>query len=154
MAGLSGKEVVYDLYGGTGSIGIYLSKEAHRFIGVEYVQDAVDDAWKNAELNGITHGSFFAGDMKEVLNDEFIGQHGKPDVLITDPPRTGMHVDVVNKILEIEAPKVVYVSCNPATLARDLELLAQKYEVVELQPVDLFPHTHHVENVALLILKK
>lgn len=154
MAGLSGKEVVYDLYGGTGSIGIYLSKEAHRFIGVEYVQDAVDDAWKNAELNGITHGSFFAGDMKEVLNDEFIGQHGKPDVLITDPPRTGMHVDVVNKILEIEAPKVVYVSCNPATQARDLELLAQKYEVVELQPVDLFPHTHHVENVALLILKK
>lgn len=153
MAGLSGTETVYDLYSGTGSIGIFLSGKAKTFVGVEYVEDAVKDAWKNAELNNITHGKFYAGDMKDILNDAFIQEHGAPDVLITDPPRTGMHTDVVKKILEINAPKVVYVSCNPATQARDLELLAQGYDVVELQPVDLFPHTHHVENVALLISK-
>lgn len=153
FAGLTGNEVIYDLYSGTGSIGIFLSAAASKVVGVEYVQDAVDDAWYNAKLNNLSHCSFFAGDMKEVLNNDFIAEHGKPDVLITDPPRTGMHEDVVKKILELASPRVVYVSCNPATQARDLELLQEKYKVVRIKPVDMFPHTHHVENVALLELK-
>lgn len=153
FAGLSGNEVVYDLYTGTGSIALFVSDGASKVVGVEYVAQAVEDAYANAKLNDISHVSFFAGDMKEVLNDEFIALHGKPDVIITDPPRAGMHEDVVNKMLEIGAQKVVYVSCNPATQARDLKLLCTKYQITAIQPVDMFPHTHHVENVVLLTLK-
>lgn len=153
FAGLTGNELVYDLYTGTGSIACYIADEASKVIGVEYVEDAIKDAMINADLNKIHNAQFFAGDMKDVLNDEFIQQHGKPDVIITDPPRAGMHEDVVNKLLELEAVTVVYVSCNPATQARDLNLLANKYSVIKAQPVDMFPHTHHVENVVLLKLK-
>ena len=119
-------------------------------IGVEFVEDAIADARINSEINGITNTEFYAGDMKEILNREFLARHGKPDVIITDPPRAGMHLDVINTILEADAPKVVYVSCNPATQARDLELMAHKYKITRVQPVDMFPHTAHVENIVLL----
>jgi 23S rRNA (uracil1939-C5)-methyltransferase len=153
LAELSGKEVVYDLYCGTGSIGIFVSKLAKKVIGVELVAAAIDDAKENATLNHLSHTSFFAGDVIDICNDEFFAEHGRPDVIITDPPRAGMHEKLVKKILEMNAPVVVYVSCNPATQARDLNLLSEKYAVTKIQPVDMFPHTHHIENVVQLKLK-
>lgn len=153
FAALTGTENVYDLYTGTGSIACYVADGAKKVIGVEYVEEAIADAKLNAELNGIRNTEFFAGDMKDVLNDEFIAIHGKPDVVITDPPRAGMHEDVVKKILEMQSERIVYVSCNPATQARDLSLLETAYTIEKVQPVDMFPHTHHVENVALLVRK-
>lgn len=154
FAGLTGNENIYDLYTGVGSIALFVSKLAKQVVGIENVEPAIEDAKINAALNNITHTHFYAGDMKDVLNDELIAKHGKPDVIITDPPRAGMHPDVIAKILEVAAPKVVYVSCNPATQARDIALMQEKYEVTKVQPVDMFPHTHHVENIALLELKK
>jgi 23S rRNA (uracil1939-C5)-methyltransferase len=154
FAELTGTEIVYDLYCGTGSIGIFVSKHAKKIIGVEVIEEAIEDAKKNAALNNITHAHFFAGDVIKICNDEFFKTHGKPDVIITDPPRAGMHEKLVIKLLEMEAPKIVYVSCNTATQARDLQLLSEKYKVEKIQPVDMFPHTHHIESVALLTLKK
>ena len=152
-AELSGGETVYDLYCGTGSIGIFVSRQAARVIGVEVVEAAVEDARENALLNGIGHASFFAGDVIDICQDEFFAAHGRPDVIITDPPRAGMHTDLVGKILDMAAPTVVYVSCNPATQARDLQLLDAKYTVTKVQPVDMFPHTHHIENIVQLKLR-
>jgi 23S rRNA (uracil1939-C5)-methyltransferase len=153
FAGLTGNEVVYDLYCGTGSIGIFVSKQAKKIIGVEVIEDAIEDAKENAALNNINHAQFFAGDVIKICNDDFFATHGKPDVIITDPPRAGMHDKLVNKLLEIAAPKIVYVSCNTATQARDIGLLSEKYSVEKIQPVDMFPHTHHIECVVLLKLK-
>ena len=153
FASLTGSEVVYDLYTGTGSIASFVAAKASKVIGIEYVQEAIDDANYNAKLNNIHNMKFFAGDMKDVFTESFMKTHGKPDVIITDPPRAGMHEDVIRCILNSGAPKVVYVSCNPSTQARDLLLLSEKYEVLKLQPVDMFPHTAHVENIALLKLK-
>lgn len=150
FAGLTGNETVYDLYTGTGTIANFVSRQAAKVIGIEYVPEAIEDAKVNAELNGITNTSFYAGDMKDILVDEFIQQNGHPDVIITDPPRAGMHDDVINTILNAEPKRIVYVSCNPATQARDLNLLSVKYVVKKVRPVDMFPHTHHVENVVLL----
>ena len=150
---LSGTETVYDLYCGTGSIGIFISKMAKRIVGVEMIADAIEDAKENAALNNIHHADFFAGDVIKVCDDAFFAAHGKPGVIITDPPRAGMHEKLVKKILDISAPVVVYVSCNPATQARDLRLLDEKYDVTKVQPVDMFPHTHHIENVVQLKLK-
>lgn len=147
FASLTGEEVVYDLYTGTGSIASFVSSKAKRVIGIEYVQEAIDDATENAKLNNITNMDFIAGDMKEVLTEDFFNRFGKPDVIITDPPRAGMHEAVVKRILESGAKRLVYVSCNPATQARDLLLLSEKYRFTRIQPVDMFPHTHHVENV-------
>jgi len=152
-AELTGNETVYDLYCGTGSIGIFVSRQAKKVIGVEMIDDAIADAKENALLNNIHHGEFFAGDVIKICDDTFFAAHGKPDVIITDPPRAGMHEKLVKKILEIAAPTVVYVSCNPATQARDLRLLDEKYAVTKVQPVDMFPHTHHIENVVQLKLK-
>lgn len=152
-AELTGKETVYDLYCGTGSIGIFVSKMAKKIIGVEMIAEAIADAKENAALNNIHHAEFFAGDVIKICEDAFFAAHGKPDVIITDPPRAGMHEKLVKKILEIAAPTVVYVSCNPATQARDLRLLDEKYKVTKVQPVDMFPHTHHIENVVQLKLK-
>jgi len=152
FAALTGKETVYDLYCGTGSIGIFMSKGAKKIIGVELIEDAITDARENAALNNITHAEFFAGDVIKICNDEFFSVHGRPDVIITDPPRAGMHEKLVIKLLEIAAPAIVYVSCNTATQARDIALLAEKYIVEKIQPVDMFPHTHHIECVALLKL--
>jgi 23S rRNA (uracil1939-C5)-methyltransferase len=153
FAGLTGKEIVYDLYCGTGSIGIYLSNKAGKIIGVETVAEAVEDAKRNAELNNVTHAAFYAGDVIDVCTDDFFRQHGRPDVIITDPPRAGMHEKLVKKLLEIGAAKIVYVSCNVATQARDLALLHERYRVERVQPVDMFPHTHHIESVVLLTLR-
>jgi 23S rRNA (uracil1939-C5)-methyltransferase len=153
FADLQGTETVYDLYCGTGSIGLFLSGKAGKVIGVETVAEAVADAKENAALNGITHADFFAGDVIDICSDAFFAEHGRPDIIITDPPRVGMHEKLVRKILDIGAPRVVYVSCNPATQARDLALLDERYAVERIQPVDMFPHTHHIENVALLTLK-
>ena len=150
---LTGKEIVYDLYCGTGSIGIFVSKMAKKVIGVELIPAAVEDAKENAQLNHLSNTSFFAGDVIDICNDDFFTAHGKPDVIITDPPRAGMHEKLVRKILEMSAPTVVYVSCNPATQARDLSLLNEKYAVTKIQPVDMFPHTHHIENVVQLKLR-
>jgi len=141
------------LYCGTGSIGLFVSKFAKKLIGVEMVADAIEDAKENAALNGVNHASFFAGDVIDICNDAFFETHGKADVVITDPPRAGMHEKLVKKLLEIAAPTVVYVSCNPATQARDLALLSEKYQVTKIQPVDMFPHTLHIENVVQLKLK-
>jgi 23S rRNA (uracil1939-C5)-methyltransferase len=152
-AGLTGNEVVYDLYTGTGTIGLFLAKHAAKIVGLEYVDMAVEDAKINASLNGITNATFFAGDMKKVLTREFIAIHGNPDVIITDPPRAGMDLDVVNQILEVQPHTIVYVSCNPATQARDLALLDVAYEVDVVHPVDMFPQTHHVENIVRLKLR-
>lgn len=152
-AELTGKETVYDLYCGTGSIGIFVSDKAKKIIGVEQVEEAIIDAKENAALNNITHSFFTAGDVIDICNDDFFATHGKPDVVITDPPRAGMHEKLVQKLLDIAAPLIVYVSCNPATQARDLALLSEKYDVTALQPVDMFPHTHHIENVAQLKLR-
>ncbi|MGV3527894.1 MAG: 23S rRNA (uracil(1939)-C(5))-methyltransferase RlmD [Flavisolibacter sp.] len=153
FAELDGSQVLYDLYCGTGSIGIFCSGGAKKLIGVEAIEAAVEDARQNASLNGLVNASFFAGDVIKVCTDEFFAAHGRPDVIITDPPRAGMHQKLVEKILEMEAPTVVYVSCNPATQARDLKLLDSKYAVTKVQPVDMFPHTHHIENVVQLKLK-
>jgi 23S rRNA (uracil1939-C5)-methyltransferase len=150
---LTGHETVYDVYCGTGSIGIFVSKHAKKIIGVEMIADAIEDAKENATLNNIHHAEFFAGDVIKICDDDFFAAHGKPDVIITDPPRAGMHDKLVKKILDIAAPIVVYVSCNPATQARDLRLLDEKYAVTRVQPVDMFPHTHHIENVVQLKLK-
>ena len=153
FAQLTGNEIVYDLYCGTGSIGIFISKLAKKIIGVETIPEAIEDAKINAALNNITHAEFFAGDVIKICNDEFFKQHGKADVIITDPPRAGMHEKLIIKLLEIAAPKIVYVSCNTATQARDIALLSEKYTVEKIQPVDMFPHTHHIECVVLLQLK-
>jgi 23S rRNA (uracil1939-C5)-methyltransferase len=150
FAGLTGNEIVYDLYTGTGTIAQFVSKNAKKVIGVESVPEAIEDAKANAKRNEITNCEFFVGDMKVVFNEAFIAQHGKPDVIITDPPRDGMHKDVVEQLLKIEAQKIVYVSCNSATQARDLALMDEKYKVTRVRPVDMFPQTHHVENVVLL----
>ena len=150
FAQLTGDELVYDLYTGTGTIANFIAREAKKVIGVEYVEEAIEDAKVNSKINGIENTLFFAGDMKDVLNEQFIDIHGRPDVIITDPPRAGMHDDVINAILLAEPKRVVYVSCNPATQARDLSLLDVKYQVTRVQPVDMFPQTHHVENVVLL----
>lgn len=150
FAGLTGNELVYDLYTGTGTIANFVAKQAQKVIGIEYVEDAIADAKVNSENNKIENTLFYAGDMKDILTQDFINEHGKPDVIITDPPRAGMHEDVVNVILFAEPERIVYVSCNPATQARDLNLLDEKYKVMKVQPVDMFPHTHHVENVVLL----
>ena len=153
FAGLTGNELVYDLYTGTGTIANFVSRKARQVIGIEYVPEAIEDAKVNSALNGIDNTIFFAGDMKDILNQEFINEYGRPDVIITDPPRAGMHNDVIDTILFAEPKRIVYVSCNPATQARDLSLLDVKYRVTRVQPVDMFPHTHHVENVVLLELK-
>lgn len=150
FAGLTGIENVYDLYTGTGSIAIYVSEGAKSLVGIEYVEVAIEDAKINAANNGVEHATFYAGDMKDVLTSSLFDTHGLPDVIITDPPREGMHPDVVQRINESGAKRVVYVSCNPATQARDIKLMQEHYKLVKLQPVDMFPHTHHVENVALL----
>lgn len=153
FARLTGAECVYDLYTGTGTIANFVARQSRKVIGIEYVPEAIEDAKLNSRVNGIDNTTFFAGDMKDVLTAEFISEHGKPDVMIVDPPRAGMHGDVVNVILEAEPKRIVYVSCNPATQARDLALLDAKYRVTAVQPVDMFPHTHHVENVVALELK-
>ena len=150
FAGLTGNELVYDLYTGTGTIACFVAKKAKQVIGIEYVPEAIEDAKVNAKNNGLDNTLFYAGDMKNILTQEFINQHGKPDVIITDPPRDGMHTDVIDTILFAAPRKIVYVSCNPATQARDLNLLDSKYKVTAVQPVDMFPHTHHVENVVML----
>ncbi len=152
FAELSGHENVYDLYTGIGSIALYLAAHCKQVVGVEEVPAAIEDAKVNQELNEITNAVFYAGDVRHVLSDAFAQKHGKPDVIITDPPRAGMHGNVVEFLLNLEAPKIVYVSCNPATQARDLALLKQKYKVSRMRPVDMFPHTHHIESVALLEL--
>lgn len=150
LAGLTGKETVYDLYTGTGTIANFVAGKAAKVIGIEYVPEAIEDARINSELNGITNTVFYAGDMKDVLNDDFIATHGHPDVIITDPPRAGMHPDVVATILKAAPDRIVYVSCNSATQARDLHLMDAQYKVMAVQSVDMFPHTHHVENIVLL----
>lgn len=150
FANLAGSELVYDLYTGTGTIANFVSRKARKVIGIEYVPEAIEDAKINSSINGISNTLFFAGDMKDILTTDFIKQHGEPDVIITDPPRAGMHSDVINTILLAAPKRIVYVSCNPATQARDLQLLDSKYKVVKVQPVDMFPHTQHVENVVLL----
>ena len=150
FAGLTGNEIVYDLYTGTGTIAQFVAQKAKKVVGVEAVPDAITAAKENAELNGIANTSFFVGDMKNVFNDAFIKQNGQPDVIITDPPRDGMHKDVVDQLIKIKADRIVYVSCNSATQARDLALLDELYKVTRVQPVDMFPQTHHVENVVLL----
>ena len=150
FAGLTGNEMVYDLYTGTGTIANFVAKKAKQVIGIEYVPEAIEDAKINSEINGISNTLFYAGDMKDILTDDFIAEHGRPDVIITDPPRAGMHPDVVKTILRAAPDRIVYVSCNPATQARDLQDLDEQYKVIEVQPVDMFPHTPHVENVVLL----
>ena len=153
FAGLTGTEVVYDLYCGTGSIGIFCSKNAKSIVGIEVVEDAIKDAKINAAWNNLDTCKFYAGDVAKIATDEFFAKHGKPDVIITDPPRAGMSEKLIQQILKMKAPRVVYVSCNPATQARDLALLDEQYKVLKIQPVDMFPHTHHIENVVLLELK-
>lgn len=150
FAGLTGSELVYDLYTGTGTIANFVARQAKKVIGIEYVEDAIEDAKVNSSINAIDNTLFYAGDMKDILTQDFINEHGRPDVIITDPPRAGMHDDVINTILFAEPNRIVYVSCNPATQARDLSLLDAKYKVEKVRPVDMFPHTHHVENVVLL----
>jgi 23S rRNA (uracil1939-C5)-methyltransferase len=153
FAGLTGDELVYDLYTGAGTIANFIAGQVREVVGVEYVPSAIEDAKINSQINNITNTKFYAGDMKDVLMPEFIAEHGKPDVIITDPPRAGMHPDVVARLMEIQAPKIVYVSCNAATQARDLLVLKEKYDTMKIQPVDMFPHTQHVENVILLELR-
>lgn len=154
FAGLTGNELVYDLYTGTGTIANFVSRQARQVIGIEYVPEAIEDAKVNSQINHIDNTLFFAGDMKDILNRDFINQYGRPDVIITDPPRAGMHQDVIDTILFAEPNRIVYVSCNPATQARDLQLLDVKYRVAKVQPVDMFPHTQHVENVVMLCKKE
>lgn len=153
FAGLTGKERVFDLYTGTGSIALYVADLCKEVIGIEEIPEAIEDAKENQVLNNIGNAVFYAGDVRRVLSPEFIEKHGKPDVVITDPPRAGMHEKAILFLLELAAPRIVYVSCNPATQARDIQLLSELYRVVKVRPVDMFPHTHHIENVALLELK-
>ncbi len=153
MAALSGNEMVYDLYTGTGTIANFVAHQARQVVGIEYVPEAIEDAKLNSRVNGIENTEFIAGDMKDVLTDDFVAHHGRPEVMIVDPPRAGMHEDVVKVILNAEPQRIVYVSCNPATQARDLSMLDAKYRITEIQPVDMFPHTHHVENVVSLQLR-
>jgi len=153
FAQITENDVVYDLYTGTGTIANFIAKQAKKVVGIEYVDAAIDDARKNSTQNGITNTKFFAGDMKDILTPSFVKKQGTPSIVITDPPRAGMHQNVIDRLLEMEAKKIVYVSCNPATQARDITLLSSKYKVTQVQPVDMFPHTHHVENVVLLELK-
>ena len=153
FAQLTGEEIVYDLYTGTGTIANFVAHKAKKVIGIEYVPEAIEDAKVNSQVNGIENTSFFAGDMKDILTDGFIAEHGRPDVIITDPPRAGMHPDVISVIMKARPKRIVYVSCNPSTQARDLQLLDAEYKVVKVQPVDMFPHTPHVENVVLLEIK-
>jgi 23S rRNA (uracil1939-C5)-methyltransferase len=153
FAGLTGKELVYDLYTGTGTIANFIARSAKKVIGIESVPEAIEDAWKNSELNGNSNVDFYSGDMKDMLSKEFLDIHGRPDIVITDPPRIGMHESVVQTLLEAAPKRIVYVSCNPATQARDLEMMSALYKVTKVQPVDMFPHTHHVENVVLLELR-
>ena len=150
FAELTGDETVYDLYTGTGTIANFVAKKAKKVVGIEYVPEAIEDAKINSEINNIENTRFFAGDMKDVLNETFIREHGTPEVVITDPPRAGMHADVIETILKMQPHKIIYVSCNPATQARDLAMLDSLYQIEKIQPVDMFPHTHHVENVVLL----
>ena len=150
FAGLTGSETVYDLYTGTGTIANFISRKAKKVIGIEYVPEAIADANENASINQITNTNFFTGDIKDMLTPEFVRKNGLPDVVITDPPRAGMHADVIRAIIDISPRKIVYVSCNPATQARDISILDEKYRTTKVQPVDMFPHTHHVENVVLL----
>ena len=154
FAGLAGNEILYDLYCGTGSIGIFCSALAKKVVGIEAVEDAIKDAYENAALNNLDNCLFFAGDVEKICTDAFFAEHGRPDVIITDPPRAGMTEKLINQLLKMQAPRVVYVSCNPATQARDLQLLDAAYKITRLQPVDMFPHTHHIENVALLELRE
>ncbi len=153
FANLQGTENVYDLYTGIGSIALYVAQACKQVVGIEEIAAAIDDAHENAQLNGIKNTTFYAGDVKDILTTEFATKHGKPDLLITDPPRAGMHPKVVQMLLQLEAPRLVYVSCNPATQARDLSILTEKYKVLKARPVDMFPHTHHIESVALLELR-
>lgn len=150
LADLQGHENVYDLYTGIGSIGLYVASACRQVVGIEEIPEAIEDAKENAKLNGIGNALFYAGDVKNILTAEFAEKHGPPDLLITDPPRAGMHAKVVEMLLQLKAPRIVYVSCNPATQARDVQLLSEQYRVTKAQPVDMFPHTHHIENVALL----
>ena len=154
FANLTGNELVYDLYTGTGTIANFVARKAKKVIGIEYVPEAIEDAKMNSEINGIDNTLFYAGDMKDILTEEFISKHGRPDVIITDPPRAGMHEDVVNTILQARPKRIVYVSCNPATQARDLALMDAQYKVAAVRPVDMFPHTPHVENVVLLEVRE
>ena len=150
FAGLDGSQVVYDLYTGTGTIANFVARKAKKVVGIEYVPEAIEDAKVNSEVNGLDNTVFFAGDMKDILTPAFVQEHGQPDVVITDPPRAGMHPDVIQTLLHVAPRRIVYVSCNPATQARDLQMMDEQYKVAEVQPVDMFPHTHHVENVVLL----
>ena len=150
MADLKGNELVYDLYTGTGTIANYVAANAKKVVGLEYVSAAIDDAKINSQINNISNTDFYAGDIKDLLDDEFLNKHGRPDVIITDPPRAGMHEDVCKMLLKADPEKIVYVSCNPATQARDLKMLSEKYKIIDVQPVDMFPHTMHVENIVLL----
>jgi 23S rRNA (uracil1939-C5)-methyltransferase len=154
MAALEGDEIVYDLYTGTGSIALFLAGHLRKVIGIEYVEAALRDAEINKTWNSIDNAEFFSGDMAQVLNDEFVNRHGRPGVIITDPPRAGMHKNVTLQILKAEPQRIIYVSCNPATQARDTAMLAEKYQIAEVQPVDMFPHTHHVENILKLEKRK
>lgn len=153
FANLTGNEIVYDLYCGTGSIGLYVSDQAKSIIGIEVVEEAIEDAKENAAMNGVDHCHFYAGDVSTIINDSFFKKHGRPDVIITDPPRAGMTPKLIEELKLIAAPKIVYVSCNPATQARDLQLLSEDYDIVKMRPVDMFPQTHHIENIALLVKK-
>lgn len=153
FAALKGDEIVYDLYSGTGTIANFIASTAKKVVGVEYMKSAVDDAFENSKLNGITNTFFYAGDLAKVLDDSFVKENRIPDVIITDPPRTGMHKDVVMQLLSIYPERIVYVSCNPSTQARDIEILSEKYNLLKAQPVDMFPQTQHIENVALLVRK-
>ncbi|MBQ4434334.1 MAG: 23S rRNA (uracil(1939)-C(5))-methyltransferase RlmD, partial [Bacteroidales bacterium] len=150
FAAVTAEDVVYDLYTGTGTIANFVARDAKKVVGIEYVEAAIEDAKVNSQINGIGNTEFYAGDMAKVLTPDFVAAHGEPDIVITDPPRNGMHPDVVEQLLLMAPKRIVYVSCNPATQARDLTLLSEKYEVKKIQPVDMFPHTQHVENVALL----
>ena len=154
FAGLTGTEIVYDLYCGTGSIGIFLSRQSKKIIGVDVIEDSIKDAKENALLNNIKHAHYFTGDVIDICDENFFAEHGKPDIIITDPPRAGMHEKLIIKLLQIAAPKIVYISCNVSTQARDINLLGEKYAVKEIQPLDMFPHTHHIECVVLLELKQ
>jgi len=154
FAQITSNDIVYDLYTGTGTIALFVAQQAKKVVGIEYVDAAIEDAQYNAHQNEIANTVFFSGDMKDVLNQNCTKRNGKPDVVITDPPRAGMHPDVVARLLEMESPRIVYISCNPATQARDITELSKKYNIVRVQPVDMFPHTHHVENVVEMILKK
>jgi len=154
FAAMDGRGVLYDLYSGTGTIALYMAREAERVVGVETVEEAVQDARLNAQLNGIGNAAFITGDLSRMFDETFIAAHGRPDVIITDPPRSGMHPKVLDQLLRLSADRIVYVSCNPATQARDLAILSAGYDLDTIQPVDMFPQTHHVENVALLLRKE